>query len=177
MKKWKYIHYDESISGVTIGNEWKEEIVWSLTSPGADYVDDTTPGDLLERELYQKINRTDYGSSLFNIVSSQLRLSRLTVDDSLSAHEATRTSTYIHFDLLQNNIKSGNFISAYEDVNNLDTSMGVTAQEIIEYRAILSSYLVSTDEYTDTFGNDIEGGMYDELRGLSLDANYFIIES
>jgi len=85
--------------------------------------------------------------------------------------------TYIHFDTLKQSIESGNFINAYEDVSNLTAQMGLTETEIIEYRFLISIYLVSLDSfYIDALGNNVKGGKYNELKGKPLDLNGFIIE-
>ena len=55
--------------------------------------------------------------------------------------------------------------------------MGVTADEIIEYRVVISTYLVSNDgQFIDVFGHKVEGGQYIELKGKSIDALGYIIE-
>ncbi len=133
--------------------------------------------DPLGEEILQKESRKEYGSILSNLVSSKFRLLRLSSDSSLSSHEQQRDLTYIHFDTLKQSIESGNFINAYEDVSNLTTQMGLTQTEIIEYRFLISSYLVSLDSfYIDALGNNVEGGKYNELKGKPLDLNGFIIE-
>jgi len=131
----------------------------------------------LSREIGQKRRRKDYGVLLHDLVASQLRLDRISNDPSLAAHAAERAASYVHFVTLQKNIDAGNFISAYEDVNGLTVEMGLTIQQITTYRMIVATYLTSTGNYTDVFGNKVRGGQYDELKGKPLDVNYFIIES
>jgi hypothetical protein len=133
--------------------------------------------DSLGDEIFKKHNRIQYGLILYDIVSSMIRLSRLQVDSSLTAHKSQRELTYDNFINLQNNIEHGNFISAYEDVETLTTEMGVTEEEIIEYRTVISTYLVSIQgEFIDAFGNKVNGGQYIELKGKSIDSLGFIIE-
>ena len=133
--------------------------------------------DSLGDEIFKKHNRIQYGLILYDIVSSKIRLSRLQIDSSLLAHKSQRELTYDNFINLQNNIEHGNFISAYEDVESLTTEMGVTNEEIIEYRTVISTYLVSIDgEFIDAFGNKVNGGQYIELTGKSIDSLGFIIE-
>lgn len=133
--------------------------------------------DLLSDEIFKKHNRMHYGLILYDVVSSMIRLARLKIDGSLTSHKFQRELTYDNFSNLQNNIEHGNFISAYEDVETLTTDMGVTADEIIEYRVVISTYLVSNDgQFIDVFGNKVEGGQYIELKGKSIDALGYIIE-
>jgi len=133
--------------------------------------------DMLADEIFKKHNRMQYGLILYDIVSSMIRLARLKIDGSLTSHKYQRELTYDNFINLQNNIEHGNFISAYEDVETLTTDMGVTADEIIEYRVVISTYLVSNDgQFIDVFGNKVEGGQYIELKGKSIDALGYIIE-
>ena len=133
--------------------------------------------DMLADEIFKKHNRMQYGLILYDVVSSMIRLARLKIDGSLTSHKYQRELTYDNFINLQNNIEHGNFISAYEDVETLTTDMGVTADEIIEYRVVISTYLVSNDgQFIDVFGNKVEGGQYIELKGKSIDALGYIIE-
>jgi len=127
--------------------------------------------DSLTDEIFKKNNRIQYGIILSDIVSSMIRLTRLQVDASLTAHKSQRELTYDNFSNLKNNIEHGNFISAYEDVDTLTTEMGLTAEEITGYRFIISTYLVSNDgEFIDSFGNKVDGGQYNELKGKSIDS-------
>tara|TARA_R110002153_G_scaffold209897_1_gene362493 strand:+ start:11103 stop:11705 length:603 start_codon:yes stop_codon:yes gene_type:complete len=133
--------------------------------------------DMLADEIFKKHNRMQYGLILYDVVSSMIRLARLKIDGSLTSHKFQRELTYDNFSKLQNNIEHGNFISAYEDVETLTTDMGVTADEIIEYRVVISTYLVSNDgQFIDVFGHKVEGGQYIELKGKSIDALGYIIE-
>jgi hypothetical protein len=133
--------------------------------------------DLLADEILKKHNRIQYGLILSDIVSSMIRLSRLEIDGSLTSHKLQRELTYDNFSNLQNNIEHGNFISAYEDVDTLTIEMGVTNEEIIEYRTVISTYLVSIQgEFIDAFNNKVDGGQYIELAGKSIDSLGFIIE-
>ena len=140
--------------------------------------------DALRDEYSRKQKRKDYGVVLGDIVACQLRLALLAIDPSLSAHANQRANTYVHFSSLQDNISQGNFISAYEDVNTLTTEMGLTAEQILLFRRLISEYLVSEDGvYEDAMkdvledgGNMVEGAQYNELTGKSLDSQFFIIE-
>ena len=176
MRKYQYNYWDEINKVILSGNPQKEPIVWALVSPGSDYTDVTTTEDILNREIEQKRIRRDYGNVLYEIVASELRLARLSVDPSISAHAAQRTLMYSNFIELQSNIFQGNFISAYEDVNTLTVSMGLTESQIVGYRFILSTFIVSSGSYTDVYGNDVQGAQYDEHVGKSLDVDGYIIE-
>ena len=182
--KWLQLNYAPNYKGNSEGSkififfniEPDEEIKLEIeTFYNSITIEEST--DLLAGEILKKNNRMQYGLVLYDIVSSMTRLSRLIIDDSLSAHKFRRELMYDNFINLQNNIEHGNFISAYEDVDTLTIDMGITDEEIIGYRTIISSYLVSIDgEFIDSFGNKVQGGQYVELSGKSIDELGFIIE-
>lgn len=129
----------------------------------------------LSREINQRKSRRNYGFLLSEIISSQLRIFRVSTDPSLLFHSQIRSSLYLNLETLKNSVSSGNFLDAYEDLNSINAQEGLTESQISYYRILLSLYIVSTSNYVDPIGNSVEGGQYDELTSKTIDAQGFIL--
>lgn len=130
----------------------------------------------LSREMDHRKSRRKYGMLLSEIVSSQLRLLRVSNDPSLLANSQARSSFYSNLETLKNSLSTGCFIDAYEDLNVLTPQPEITEIQINQYRVLLSTFMVSSGSYVDSFGNSVSGGKYDELSGKTIDAQGFINE-
>lgn len=129
----------------------------------------------LSREINQRKSRRNYGFLLSDIISSQLRILRVSTDPSLLFHSQTRSSLYLNLETLKNSVSDGNFIDAYEDLNLINPQEGLTESHIDYYRILLSLYMVSSSSYIDPIGNSVEGGQYDELTSKTINARGFIV--
>jgi hypothetical protein len=151
-----------------------------VETPPQGYTEITDSNQVLEltlsREMNQRRLRKEYGLLLYEIISSQLRLLRVSIDPSLLYHSQTRATLYLNLEDLKNSVSSGNFIDAYEDLNSITPQSELTENQIIVYRNLLSTYMVSSNDYTDAFGNNVNGGNYDELSGKDIDSQGFINE-
>lgn len=151
-----------------------------VETPPQGYTEITDSNQVLEltlsREMSQRRSRKEYGLLLSEIISSQLRLFRVSIDPSLLYHSQTRATLYLNLETLKNSVSSGNFIDAYEDLNSIIPQPELTENQITGYRVLLSTYMISLNDYTDVLGNNVAGGKYEELIGKTINAQGFINE-
>ncbi len=170
MKKWKYIYYDEANGIVTGQNEWKEPFVWSVDSPGTDYVDVTTQSELIGRELEIMALREEAGKAAYFETQAELRLSRIS---SGASHALFNEYVYAVLKPVIDSVWKGSWLDAYDFLNNTPTTIpdgqGGTVPNPVFNEMMKTGFRIKIATYLTT------SGLYDEFTGSQIDAQGFIL--
>ena len=111
----------------------------------------------IEDEIKVIKRRRSDGTEAYNSTLAELRLARL---DSGAPHSVFNDLVYIPLQRVIIEINNGGWISAYEDLNNVENNAIFTAEMKIEFRLKLANYIVFSGnypEYKTGFNVDVEG--------------------
>ena len=160
MKLWRYINLLDDHKTVHIDKVYKEPFIWSVDSPGADYLEadaNTTKSKAVMREVLLIDLRKSDGISAYKEALASMRLGRLKNN---IPHETYRLNVYVPMNNVVNSINNGSWIDAYEFINTVTSNAYLTNQIITNFRKTIANYIVNSGNYPEQAGQPIDENGY-----------------